>query len=155
MTAEKRASYGAAARQTISAARDHDYPADRARLSLLSGIVWLRQDQPTVAASEFQQALTQAEQQLEPASGDYQALDTKALALCGLALTTEPGKAAEAWTVFRAARAITSADGIVRRTLALFDVLAAADRRGILAGTRQAVEAADLSNDRGTGPGPH
>ena len=145
----------AAARQAISAARDHDYPADRARLSLLSGIIWLRQDRSAAAAGEFQQALTQAGQQLEQTSGDYQALDTKALALCGLALTTEPGKAAEACTVFRAARAITSAEGIVRRTLALFDALAAAERGGILAGTRQAVEAADLSNDRDTGPGPH
>jgi tetratricopeptide (TPR) repeat protein len=144
-----------AVRQAISAARDHDYPAHRAGLSLLSGIIWLRQDQPAAAAREFQEAITQTGQQLEQASGDYQALDTKALALCGLALTTEPGKAAEACTVFRAARAITSADGIVRRTLALFDALAAADRGGILAGTRQAVEAADLSNDIGTGPRPH
>jgi tetratricopeptide (TPR) repeat protein len=145
----------AAARQAISTARDHDYPADRARLSLLSGISWLRQDQPAAAAEEFQAAITQARQQLEQTSGDYAALDTKALALCGLALTTEPGRAAEACTVFRAARAITSADGIVRRTLALFDALAAADQGGILAGTRQAVEAADFSNDRGTGPTPH
>jgi tetratricopeptide (TPR) repeat protein len=145
----------AAARQTISAARDHDYPTDRAALSLLSGIIWLRQDRPTAAAEEFQASITQAGQQLEHSSGDYDALDTKALALCGLALTTEPGKAAEACTLFRAARAITIADGIVRRTLALFDALAAADRGGILAGTRQAVAAAGLSNDRGTGPGPH
>jgi tetratricopeptide (TPR) repeat protein len=144
-----------AARQAISAARDHDYPADRAGLSLLSGIIWLRQDQPAAAAEEFQASITQAGQQLEQASGDYRALDTKALALCGLALTTEPGKAAEACTVFRAARAITSAEGIVKRTLALFDALAAADRGGILAGTRQAAETADLSNDRGTGPRPH
>jgi len=132
----------AAAWQTISAARDLDYPADRAHLALLSGIIWLRQNRLAAAASEFQQALTQAGQQLEQASGDFQALDTKALALCGLALTTEPGRAAEACPVFRAARAITSAEGIVRRTLALFDALAAADRGGILAETRQAVEAA-------------
>jgi tetratricopeptide (TPR) repeat protein len=131
-----------AAGQAISAARDYDYPTDRAPISLLSGIIWLRQDQPTAAAREFQEAITRTGQQLEQASGDYRALDTKALALCGLALITEPGKAAEACTVFRAARAITSADGIVRRTLALFDALAAADRGGILAGTRQAVEAA-------------
>jgi tetratricopeptide (TPR) repeat protein len=142
----------AAARQAINAARDHDYPADRARLSLLSGIIRLRQGRPSAAAEEFQASITQAVQQLEQASGDYVALDTQALALCGLALTTEPGKAAEACTVFRAARAVTSADGIVRRTLALFDAQAVADQGGILAGTRQAVEAADLGNDRGSGP---
>jgi hypothetical protein len=145
----------AAARQAISAARDHDYPTDRAGLSLLSGIIWLRQDQPAAAAREFQEAITQAGQQLEQASLDYQALDTKALALCGLALTTEPGNAAEAAMAFLAARAITSAEGIVRRTLALFDDLAAADQGAILAGTRQAVEAAALSNDHGTGPTLH
>ena len=134
----------AAARQAISAARDHDYPTDRAPLPLLSAIIWLRQDRPAAAAEEFQEAIAQAGQQLEQDSGDYAALDTKALALCGLALTTEPGKSAEACTVFRAARAITSAEGIVRRTRALFDALAAADPGGILAGTRQAVEAADF-----------
>ena len=129
-----------AARQAISAARDHDYPSEGARLSLLSGITQLRQDRPMAAAQEFRDAITQADELLEQTSGAYDALDTKALALCGLALTTDPGKAAEAATVFRAARAITSADGIVRGTLALFDALAVADRGGILAGTRQAVE---------------
>jgi len=54
-----------------------------------------------------------ADQQLRQTSEDYDALDTEALALCGLALTTDPAKAAQAATVFRAARTITSADGIV------------------------------------------
>jgi tetratricopeptide (TPR) repeat protein len=129
-----------AARQAVSAARDHDYPADRAMLSLLSGIICLRQDQPAAAAGEFQAAITKASLQLEQASGDYDALDTKALALCGLALTTDPGNVAEAVTVFRAARAITSADGITNRALVLFDALAAADRSGILAPIRPAVQ---------------
>jgi tetratricopeptide (TPR) repeat protein len=130
----------AAARQTISAARDLDYPYYRAMFSLLSGIIWLRQDQPTAAAREFQEAITHADQQLEQASGDYRALDTKALALYGLAVTTNPGNAAKAATVFRAARAITTADGIIRKTLALFDALAAADPGDILAPIRPAVE---------------
>ena len=129
-----------AARQAVSATRDHDYPFDRAALSLLSGIAQLRQDQPAGAAREFRDALTQANELLEQTSGAYNALDTKALALCGLALTIEPDKTAEASTMFHAARAMTSADGIVGRTLALFNALAAADRGGILAGIRQAVE---------------
>jgi hypothetical protein len=130
----------AGAQQAISAARGHDYPADRAKLSLLSGIVWLRQDSPAAAAGEFQEAITQAGQQLEQFSGDYGALDTKALALCGLALTIDPGNAAKAATLFRAARAITNADGVTRRALALFDALAAADHGGILAPIRLAIE---------------
>ena len=129
-----------AAQQAISAARNHDYPTDRAELSLLSGIAQLRGDQTAAAPQEFRDAITQADELLQQTSGAFKALDTKALALCGLALTTEPGKAAEASAMFRAARAITSADGIVRQTLALFNTLAAADRGGILAGIHQAVE---------------
>ena len=122
-----------ATQQVADAARGHDYPPDRAELSLLLGIVQLRQDQPADAAGEFGDAITQADELLQQTSGGYAALDTKALALCGLALTTDPGKAAEAAMAFRAARAITSADGIVKQTVALFDALALADRDGILA----------------------
>jgi tetratricopeptide (TPR) repeat protein len=129
-----------AARLAITAAYNHDYPENRAGLSLLSGIVQLRQDQPAPAGREFHTAITQADEQLEQSNGDYRALDIKALALCGLALTTDPGKALEAATVFRAARTITSADGIVKRTLALFDALAAADRDGVLVSVRPAAE---------------
>jgi hypothetical protein len=42
----------------------------------------------------------------------------------------------EAAAVFRAARAITDADGIVKQVLALFDALAAPDGGGILTGIR-------------------
>jgi hypothetical protein len=109
-------------------------------LSLLSGIAQLRQDQPTAAAQEFRDALTRADELLEQTSGAYKMLYTKALALSGLALTMDPGKAVEASTIIRTARAMASADGFVRRTLALFSTLAAADRRGILAEIRQAME---------------
>ena len=57
--------------------------------------------------------------------------------MCGLALTTHADKS-EATAAFRAARAITSADGLVKQVLALFDVLAVADDDGILAGIRPA-----------------
>src|SRR6266567_2311527 len=135
-----------AAQQAAIAARGRDYPPDRAGLSLLLGIAQLRQDHPAEAAREFVGALTQADELLQEASGTYAALDTRALALCGLALTTNPDRAAEAAAAFRAARAITSADGIVRATLALFDALAAADRDDILAGIRP--EAAGGDGDR-------
>jgi tetratricopeptide (TPR) repeat protein len=130
----------AAARQAITGARDHDHPLHRAELSLLSGIIQFRQDEPAAAAREFQEAITQADQQRELSGGGYQVLDIKALALCGLALTTDPASAVEAATAFRAARAVTSADGITRRALALFDALAATDRGGILAPARPAAE---------------
>ena len=109
-------------------------------MSLLSGIAWLKHDEPAQAGPEFQAAITQADQLLEQSGGGYRALDTKALALCGFALTTDPRVAAEAATMFRAAREITSADGITRHALALFDTLAAADRGGILNRIRPAAE---------------
>ena len=108
-------------------------------MSLLLGITQLRQDQPAAAVREFRDAAAQADELLEQASGAYATQDTRALALCGLALTTDHEKA-EAIAAFRAARAITSADGIIKQVLALFDALAAADHGGILAGIRPAAE---------------
>ena len=129
-----------AAQQVAIAARGHDYPPDRAEISLLLGIAQLRQEQLAEAAQEFGNAVTQADELLQQADGAYAALDTKALALCGLALTTNPEQAAEAAAVFRAARTITSVDGIVRQNLALFDALATADPNGILPAIRPDAE---------------
>ena len=69
------------------------------------------------------------------------ALDSKGLALCGLALLGEdPGLAADA---YRAARAINRDPGIVSRVLRLFDALAVADTEGALAGVRAAAAGED------------
>jgi tetratricopeptide (TPR) repeat protein len=136
-----------AAQQAASAARGHDYPPDRAEISFLLGITQLRQDHLAEAAREFGDAVTQADELLQQTSSDFGALDARALALCGLALTTDPGKAVEAAAVFRAARSITSADGIVRQTLALFDTLAAADRGDFLAGIRPEVEGRPVAEE--------
>jgi hypothetical protein len=65
-------------------------------------------------------------------STTYGALDTKALALCGLALVDDSARLTEAATTFRAAREIMRADGIVGRVLRLFDALAMSDRTGVL-----------------------
>jgi tetratricopeptide (TPR) repeat protein len=129
-----------AAKEAISAARDYNYPRDEAKLSLMSGIAQLRLDQPTSAGREFHAAIIQADRLIEQASAAYQALDIKALALCGLALTNDPNAASDASMVFLKARRIISADGIVKQNLALFNVLAVADRSGIIAGPRAALE---------------
>ena len=138
-----------AARQAIGAAAEHDYPPARADLSILSGAILLRLDQQAAAARAFRDAITQADELLRQTSGSFGVMNTKALALCGLALTADPESAAEAAEVFRAARAITSADGIVRQVLMLFDVLAAADRSGILAGIRPALAGPDGADHGG------
>ena len=126
-----------AAQQTALAAREHPYLLFRAQASLLLAIAQLRQGQPAAAAQEFRAATAQSDELLQQASEAYAELDTRALALCGLALTTNPDMA-EAIATFRAARAITSADGIVKQVLALFDALATADHSSILTGIRLA-----------------
>jgi tetratricopeptide (TPR) repeat protein len=125
--------------QTVDTARRYHYPRHRARLSLLSGIALLLQDEVAAATQEFHAAITQADEELQHTSSAYKTVDTKALALCGLALTTDPEKAMEATTVFRAARAITSASGVVSQTVALLNVLTAADRNDILTAIRPAI----------------
>ncbi len=62
------------------------------------------------------------------------------LALCGLALGAGgQDYVQQAGESYRAARAITSAAGIVGRALRLFDALAVVDEAGILAGVRDAI----------------
>ncbi len=73
----------------------------------------------------------------------YAVLDSKGLALAGLALcaageetaerhrVSSRNSVSEAVTAYRAARAITTAPGIVQRALRLFDALAVADAAGI------------------------
>ena len=69
---------------------------------------------------------------------NFRALDSKGLALCGLAVCGDVGRVAEAAKVYRAARAINKDAGIVGRVLRLFDTLAEADAAGALAGVREA-----------------
>jgi hypothetical protein len=129
-----------AAQHAALAARDHPHLPYMAQVSLVLGITQLRQGQPAAAAQEFGDAITQANQLLQQTSGAFAAQDTRALALCGLALIIDPGKAADAAAAFRAARTITNADGIVKQALALFDALAVADRDGILTRIRPVAE---------------
>ncbi len=64
----------------------------------------------------------------------------KGLALAGLAVLEGGHRAAEAIAAFRAARAITSAPGIVGRLKQLLDAMAPADVAGILAPVHEAAE---------------
>ncbi len=68
-----------AAQQAAVAARGHDYPPDRARLSLLLGIVQLRQDQPAEAAREFGSAITEADELLQHQRGRHRHGDPRAV----------------------------------------------------------------------------
>jgi len=70
---------------------------------------------------------------------NYAALDSKAVALCGLALGGEAGRVADALESYRAARKINRAPGVVKRVLMLFDAVAVLDTRRALTGVREGV----------------
>ena len=73
---------------------------------------------------------------LGPATASDGALDTKGLALSGLALCQNSEHIPAAKEAYKAARAINSDAGVVGRGLQLFDTLAKADTAGILAEIR-------------------
>lgn len=89
------------------------YPPLASRISLLLGISRLRLNEPDAAVRDFRDAIDRADEQLRWASGAYAQHDTRALALCGLALASHQGFAEQAAAAFRAARAVTGAAGIV------------------------------------------
>ena len=127
-----------AAQPSITDARDKPFPPTQPDIALVAGIIRLRKNDPADAAEAFREALSQAEQKLTATPGDYAALDTVALAHSGLALTDEPADAAQAIAAFHAARAATSAEGIVQGVLRLFDSLTTADHAGALHHVRTA-----------------
>jgi tetratricopeptide (TPR) repeat protein len=115
-----------AAHQTIDTAHAHTYPPARATIALLDGIIHLRQHCAT-ADQAFRDALNHADQRLHHNPHDYDALDTKALALTGLTLCGSTDHTTDAITAFRAARALTAADGIVARIQRQLDTVTPAD----------------------------
>lgn len=66
-----------AVRQAVDAACNYDYPRHRARLSLLSRITQLLQDELAEASREFHAAITQADEELQHASSAYRTLDIR------------------------------------------------------------------------------
>ena len=106
--------------------------------SVLLGVVAYRQRDLNVAKQTFAAAIDQADALLAMTPERYAALDAKAIALCGLALCGDTEQAIAARAAFRAARAITSAAGVVRKVLQLFDALALADESRVLADIRPA-----------------
>jgi tetratricopeptide (TPR) repeat protein len=122
------------AQQTITTARDYPYPPAQARIALLTGIIALRVGDITAAAAAFRDAVTATatDNRLHHSPEDYDALDTQALALLGLTLTGPDDHTAAAATVFRAARTITTAEGITRRIQRDLDTLTPADPTGII-----------------------
>jgi len=127
-----------AARAAAEAARQYDVPENNHYVLALLGVIALRQGAGAAAQEAFAAAVAQADALLAHTPQYYAALDSKGLALCGLALCEARNLVSEASAAFHAARAINRDAGIVSRVLRLFDALAAADTAGVLAGVRDA-----------------
>jgi len=124
------------AREAAEAARTYDYTPNTADLSAILGVVLLREGTTEQARAAFSEAVVQADALLEQTSDNYHALDTKAIALCGLALLGDTARLPEAIAAMQAARAISRAPGVVGDALRLFDTLAVADQDGTLGPVR-------------------
>jgi hypothetical protein len=108
-------------------------------LWLLEGIALSRMGRAG-AHEAFSKALAAADTMQAMAPCNVDALDARALACAGLALTGDPDRAGEAVATFRQARTVTGAAGVVAQVAALFDVLAASDELGILAQYRDTLQ---------------
>ena len=91
------------------------------------------------AREVFTTAVTHAGALLTHSAQNYGALVSKDLALCRLTLYSAGDSLAPAVEAYRAARAITKAEGIGMAAMRLFDALAIADVEGKLMVVRSAV----------------
>lgn len=124
----------------------YDQPHYNFNISALHGIITLRQGEITVAQVAFRLAVVQADEILAKTPDFYQALDTKGLALCGLALCnrgaiTDEDKEnlQQAVYAFTTTRKIAPHIGVVKEVLQLFDELAKCDPEGVLIDVRKTV----------------
>jgi tetratricopeptide (TPR) repeat protein len=120
------------ARTMIEAASKYHLPLEDTKTSAVLGIVACRQGDLGLAKRAFAAGIDQAGELLTTNPRHYDAFDAKAIALCGFALCGDRGSTSAAGAAFRAARAITSAPGVVRRVLQLFDALAQGDPEQVL-----------------------
>jgi tetratricopeptide (TPR) repeat protein len=131
----------AAALPLAAAALAVYYPTEHAAVCLLEGLALLALGRAQAGAA-FGQALAAADALLALAAANVTALDVRALACAGLALTDEPARASEAAQAFARARSVSSAAGVVADVARMFAVFASADQEGVLAEYRQALQEA-------------
>jgi tetratricopeptide (TPR) repeat protein len=128
-----------AARSIAESAFKYDYPMNNHNVFALLGVIALRQGDSASAKNAFKAAVEASDALLGHNKQNYDALDAKGLALCGLALCDEDTNyIPDAISSYEAARSITRAPGTVRRVLRLFDELAKADTQGLISGVREA-----------------
>ena len=103
-----------------------------------TGIIRLRQGETVAAGEAFTRGLVEADRLLARTGQNLSALDTKGLALSGLAPCGDQSDLTAAEEAFKAAREITRAKGVVASLLNQFDALAQADEKGVLKPVRAA-----------------
>lgn len=123
------------ARVAAEAARRHDEPRDNHAILALLGMVALRQEDRVVAREMFEAAVQQVDGLLAY-NKSYLIMDSKGLALCGLALCEDEKYADAAINVYKEARMIARDAGVIARVQRLFDALAQADRASLLSRVR-------------------
>jgi len=134
-----------AARAAAEAARQYDEPQNNHFALALLGVIALQQGERAAAQEVFTGALAQADALLALTAQNFAALDSKGLALAGLALCenlvgaglvpapgadTRPAPTQAAIAAYRAARAINKEAGVVGRVVRLLDALALAHPQG-------------------------
>jgi tetratricopeptide (TPR) repeat protein len=116
----------AEARATAEEGRKADEPENNPNVLVLLGIACLRLGDRDAAAEAFAAAAAQAEAVLQFAA-NYNALDSKGVALSGLALCGDPSRVTAAAHAHHAARRINRDAGVVRRVVWLYEQMAPAD----------------------------
>jgi tetratricopeptide (TPR) repeat protein len=140
------------ARTAIDEARRYESQGYNYDLRSLAGVIALRTGDSDAAQEALRAAV--AEAQRSYSERVYGALDSKGLALCGLALVTgDNGFIPPSIDAYRKAREITKTAGIVADVLRLFDALQEEDEAGVLAEVRAAA-GIEASSDQGGVNGP-
>ncbi|HJQ01422.1 MAG TPA: tetratricopeptide repeat protein [Jatrophihabitans sp.] len=131
-----------AAAQILDAAREVPFPLARAGIVLLAGIIQLRQGNTDRASKDLRDALTAVQERLRHSPDDYAAFDIRGLAYTALTIIGAD-HSSDAIAAFRAARARTTAAGIVSRVLRDLNALAPVDPTGALEPIRRAAAGED------------
>jgi tetratricopeptide (TPR) repeat protein len=136
------------ARAAAEAACAVDAPLNNTNAFALLALIALRQGDRASAAESFQLAIAHADVMLNRCDQNYSALDTKGLAMAGLAVLGVSERAVEAIGTFRAAWALTCAPGLVARLLRLINNMTVVDNSGILAEVRLVAAGKDVGVGR-------
>ncbi|MCC7206088.1 MAG: tetratricopeptide repeat protein [Anaerolineae bacterium] len=133
-----------AARSAAEEAGQVDTPQNNHNVMVGLGIAALRLGDFDTAANNFLMAIQEGEEQLDQNQRSAETMVAVGMAHAGLAICRDSAVEADrAVDLFVAARAVSSAPGLIQRSLLIFDVLAAADAHGRLDGVREAITGAE------------